>query len=262
MFADFQRKRDRFAIALFALALLLSGLLLSAVAYAYHRYGQSPVVEAEPEPEPEILVEFAPPEPEQEPEPIEEEPIVAPEPAAVFRPAAARPVITPPEDIPDARPEESSAELREERDTGPVGGDTRGVPGGRGGQTTAQAAPEPPAPPPPPPPPPRRREREAPQVSTESIRAGGPTFRCEEPPEVRAQGIAGVVLVQVAVDVDGSLKRMNILRGPAALQDVVRGCLRERPHWQAGSWRPAIGPDGNPLLHAWVQPFQFRARNL
>nr|MCU0677161.1 hypothetical protein [Myxococcota bacterium] len=126
MFADFQRKRDRFAIALFALALLLSGLLISAVGYAYHRYGQSAVVEAEPEPEEEILVEFAPPESEEEPEPIEEEPIVAPEPVAVFRPAAARPVITPPDDIPDARPEESSAELRQERDTGPVGGDTRG----------------------------------------------------------------------------------------------------------------------------------------
>lgn len=261
MFADFQRKRDRFAIALFALALLLSGLLITAVGYAYHRYGQSAVVEAEPEPEEEILVEFAPPEPEEEPEPIEEEPIVAPEPVAVFRPAAARPVITPPDDIPDARPEESSAELRQERDTGPVGGDTRGVPGGRGGQTTAQATPEPP-PPPPPPPPPRRRDRDAPQVSTESIRAGGPTFRCEEPPEVRAQGVAGVVLVQVAVGVDGSLQRMNLLRGPTVLQEVVRNCLRERPHWQAGSWRPATGPDGNPILHAWVQPFQFRARNL
>ena len=99
-------------------------------------------------------------------------------------------------------------------------------------------------------------------MSTESIRAGGPTFRCEEPPEVRAQGVAGVVLVQVAVGVDGSLQRMNLLRGPTVLQEVVRNCLRERPHWQAGSWRPATGPDGNPILHAWVQPFQFRARNL
>lgn len=257
MFADFQRKRDRHAIALFALALLLAGIFLGGTVYAYSRWGtRAPEPEPEPEPEMEIVVEFAADEPEPEPEPIE--PIVQPEPVAVFRPAAPRPVITPPDEIPDARPEEREGPLTNERTTGPVGGDLRGVPGGRGGQTTsAEVRPEPP-PPPPPPPPPTRRERPRVEVESESVRPGGPRFQCVEPPEVRAQGVAGVVLVRVQVDAQGLLTRYDIVRGPELLQGVVRQCLRE--HWR--EFNAARQPDGSPIAWVWVQPFQFRARNL
>ncbi|MBX3245604.1 MAG: hypothetical protein KF901_00330 [Myxococcales bacterium] len=95
-------------------------------------------------------------------------------------------------------------------------------------------------------------------MKRESGAPRSPALQYVEPPEVRAQGVASVVLVRVQVDAQGLLSRYDIVRGPELLQNVVRQCLRE--HWR--EFNAARQPDGTPIAWVWVQPFQFRARNL
>ncbi|MEM9070262.1 MAG: energy transducer TonB [Myxococcota bacterium] len=257
MFKDFQRKPQRFAIVLFLASLFVAMSIFGGVVYAFYRHHlhlqdlAAQQEEALPEEE-TVMVEFTPP-PEDEPEP-EPEPEPIAEPVAVFRPAAARPVIRPPDEIPDEQLEESDAPLVDERPTGPVGGDTRGRPGGMG---TAQVTMEAP-PPPPPPPPTMMRERRNPRVSTENVRVGRARFGCSETQEMQRLGISGVVLVSVQVDERGNLRRFDVIRGHDVLKDRVRECLRE--NWQR--FDPAKRADGTPVAWTWRIPFRFRPRNL
>jgi len=258
MFSDFRRSIDMQGVARFGGALVAASLILVGPGvYAAMTHTEEVVVEDEPE---EVtMVEFAPPpEAEEPPEPLEpQEVIAAPEPVAVFRPAAVRPSIVTPDEIPDERPEEADAALVEERPTGPTGGDIRGRPGGMGTEGATSMDPVAPPPPPPPPPPAEMRpERRRPQESTERVQIGRPRFECEEPPEVRSQGIAGVVMVDVVVSAQGTLSQFNVLTGHRVLQAAVSACLRQ--HWR--EWRPAQGSDGA-VAYRWRQPFRFRARN-
>jgi hypothetical protein len=212
---------------------------------------------AEPqEPEDTTMVELAPP--EEEPEPLEPEPerepvVASVDPNVALRPAPAeRPELTEPQEVPDEELEESDGPLREETSGGgPTGGDTRG----RGGTGSGRA--RKPAPPPPPPDPAPERERRRPEAKTEAIELGRPSFTCPEPSEVRSQGLAGVVLVDLMVDAQGRLRRFDILRGHSTLADAVRQCLKA--HWQ--DFRPTRQADGTPVAWRWRQPFRFRARN-
>ena len=256
MFNDFKRKRDRRAIGFFILSLAISASLVGS-ALAWSVFGRQPE-QAPVEEEEEVVVEFAPPpevEPEPEPEPEVVEP--PPQPAAVFRPAAVRPQIVTPTEIPDEELEESDAELTEARDTGPVGGDTRGVPGGTGTGTTTQIAPA--EPPPPPPEPPPARERRQVRVSMEEIRRpaiiGGPRSP-EVPRAARSQGVQGVVLVRVVIDEQGRLRRYEIVRGPEIFYDAVRTWLR------AIRFSPATRADGTATAWTGMIPARFNARNL
>ncbi|MBJ69944.1 MAG: hypothetical protein CMN31_01015 [Sandaracinus sp.] len=268
MFADFQRKRNAFGIALFLASLLLSSAFIGGIALAFHVYRPAP---PPPEPGPleeeAMMVEFAE---EEEPEPLEEEeppepleePIAAPEAQQVFRPAAARPAIRPPDEIPDERPEESDGPLVESEAIGPTGGDTRGVPGGRGRGTSTMAgtAAAAPPPPPPPPPPPRMEERREVETRQERVTPGRARFGCGEyvTRQMQQEGVFGTVIVQVQVDERGRLTRYDFLRGHQLLQDAARACLRA--NWQ--SFTPAPRSDGTPVSWRWRLPISFRARNL
>ena len=252
MFNDFQRKRDRRAFGFFILSVALSASLVgSALAWAV--YGRPIEAPLPPEEEEEVVVEFAPP-PEPEPEPEIAEPL--PQPAAVFRPAAVRPEIVTPTEIPDEELEESDAELAEAEDTGPVGGDTRGVPGGTGGGTTTSMAPPPPEPPPPAP---AARDRREVRVSMESVRRpaiiGGPRSP-EVPRAARSQGVQGVVFVRVVIDEQGRLTRYEIVRGPEIFHDAVRAWLR------LIRFSPATRADGTATAWTGMIPARFNARNL
>ncbi len=251
MFQDFQRKLDvRGRAQFWAVVVLASGFCASTV-YAAHRYSRylDSLAPAEVEEEEEIVVEFAPPPDVPEPE---LEPLVEPPPAAAFRPAAPRPVIRPPDAIPDERPEESNEALTEARDTGPVGGDTRGRAGGTGTRPAPEVAP-----PPPPPPPPVERRR--PQVSTEDIVRpriiGGPPAP-EMPLLARQQGVQGVVILMLEIDENGTLVRYNIVRGPELFHDAVRAWIR------AVRFSPARLPDGTTIPYRIQLPVPFRLRNL
>ncbi|MBO6939831.1 MAG: energy transducer TonB [Deltaproteobacteria bacterium] len=255
MFKDFQRARDWRAVGFFAVAIVgASTMVGSAIAYAWVR-GLQPA--PPPEEEEEVVVEFAPPpEPEPEPEPEMIEP--PPEPQAVFRPAAVRPQIVTPTEIPDEELEESDEQLVEAEDTGPVGGDTRGVPGGTGSGTAT-----PPPPPPPPPPEPERRERRDVRVSMENTRPprqiGGPRS-LNLPREIRSLGIQGVAIVQLLIGVDGKIKRFNIVRTPN--DELIRPAIRE---WVMNSsivFEPARRNDGTAVPMLVTQPFRIDARNL
>ncbi len=252
MFQDFERKRDWRAVGFFVVAALgASTMVGSAIAYAWVRGLQPP---PPPEEEEEVVVEFAPPpEPEPEPEPELIEP--PPEPQAVFRPAAVRPQIVTPTEIPDEELEESDEELVEAEDTGPVGGDTRGVPGGTGSGTAAP-------PPPPPPPPPEQeepRQRRQVRVSMEEIRRpqiiGGPRSP-EVPRAARSAGVQGVVLVRVVIDEEGRLRQYEIVRGPEIFYDAVRAWVRQI------RFSPATRADGTAMQWIGMIPARFNARNL
>lgn len=253
MFQDFQARVDLRGRARFGVIVLLASTLCASTVYAAHRYSSylDSLAPLEEEVEEEIVVEFAPP-PEPEPEP-EVEPIVEPPPAAAFRPAAPRPVIRPPDEIPDERPEESDAELSEARDTGPVGGDTRGTPGGTG----TRPAPAPEVAPPPPEPPPVERRR--PRTSTEDIIRpriiGGPRAP-EMPLAARQQGVQGVVILMLEIDENGTLRRYNIIRGPEVFHDAVRTWIR------AVRFSAAQLPDGTTIPYRIQLPVPFRLRNL
>ena len=251
MFKDFKQSRNWRAFGLFVLATGASVLILVSTALAYGVLMPARGLEPEAEEESEVMVEFAPPpEPEPEPEPEVVEP--APTPEAVFRPAAVRPTIVTPDEIPEERPEESDRELSDARDTGPVGGDTRGVPGGTGRGTTT-------APPPPPPEPPQTRERRQVRVSMERIQKprqiSGPRSP-ETPAEARRQGVQGVVMVRVIIDEQGVLRRFEIIRGNPIFHAAVREWLRKI------RYAPARRADGMATSWTGMIPARFDARNL
>lgn len=276
MFGDFQRQPDRRAAVLFLVALMSASVLMVFGVWVLSLLELGDAEAALPDvgDPSDIVVELAPaldeeepeaeaePEPEErpEPEPRDEPAIVAPEPAEIFRPAAVRPEITMPTDIPDGELAESDGPLAEVEDTGPVGGDIRGRVGGRGTGRRAEGTSADPVvratPPPPPPPPPRERRRA--RSSTEDVTKPRPRFRCEAPRAAREEGISGRVFVDLQVDEQGRLIRYNILRGPDVLQAAVRDCLRE--HWQ--EWTPARDTEGGIIAYRFRYQFPFIARNL
>lgn len=276
MFGDFQREPDRRALVIFLIALLSALVLFAFFVWILTllELGDADAEMPAPGDPSDIVVELAPSMDEEEPEPEEEEPeeeelepepadepdLVAPEPAEIFRPAAIRPEMAMPTEIPDGELAESDGPLAEAEDTGPVGGDIRGRVGGMGSGRRADgtsADPEVHVAPPPPPPPPRRERRNA-RSSTEDVTKPRPRFQCEAPREAREDGISGNVLTQLEVNEQGQLTRFDILRGPDVLQNAVRTCLRA--HWQ--EWTPARDADGNLMALRFRYLFPFRARNL
>jgi protein TonB len=198
-----------------------------------------------------VQVEFAPPPPPPEPlpppPPVEPPPVVEAPPPRLGRP---RPRLEQPEEIPEERPEESDRELTPPGDPfAPEGeGDPNGVAGGVGRAAPVAVAPPPePAPQPPRPRGPQRviEGTTPPQFDREAIVRGFVV-----PPEVRSAGIARItVVVRVTVGEDGSIQRVDVLRGHALIpnETIVRAVQGTRA-------TPARMGDGTPYASIQTLP--------
>lgn len=237
MLDDFDKSgaagRGRFGVSL-AASVVVFGSISTAVVVASAMV-RHVIVEEEL-----VQVEFAaPPPPPVEAPPPPPPPPVAPPPvaqaAAPARLGRPRPQLQQPDDIPDARPEESAAPLVPPSDPfgpeseGDPNGTTDGVIGGAAGGAGTQVVD---APAPAPAPRPRGPQRvlegtTPPQFDREDI-----ARHFEIPDAVRSAGIARItVVVRVTVGEDGSIQRVDVLRGHPLIpnDNIVRAVQRSRP---------------------------------
>ncbi|MEO0323861.1 MAG: hypothetical protein AAF447_12950 [Myxococcota bacterium] len=86
----------------------------------------------------------------------------------------------------------------------------------------------------------------------ERVVLGRPRFACPVPPELEQ---TTTLVVEVVVAAEGRLMRYDVRTpAPPAVLDAVRHCLGV--HWN--EWEPSRRA-GEPVTHAWVAPFVFRA---
>ncbi len=73
------------------------------------------------------------------------------------------------------------------------------------------------------------------------------------PPDAKAQGIEGTVIIKYVVTVSGAVSNVRVIRGPAALRAVCVAAVR--------SWRfkPAQ-LDGRPVSVSRIARFPFRIK--
>lgn len=231
--------------ASFAVSVVVFGAISTAVVVA------SAMVRRTIAEEELVQVEFAPPPPPPEPlpppPPVEPPPVVeAPPP----RRGTPRPQLQQPDEIPEERPDESDSELAPPGDPfAPEGeGDPNGTADGALGarpQPVAVVAPEP-APPPRPRGPQRVIEGTTPpQFDREAI-----VRSFVIPDAVRSAGIARItVVVRVTVGDDGSIQRVDVLRGHALIpnETIVRAVEGSRA-------TPARMGDGTPYASIQTLP--------
>lgn len=176
-----------------------------------------------------VQVEFAPPPPPVElpppPPPVEPPPVVEAPPARLGRP---RPRLEQPEEIPEERPDESDAELTPPGD--PFAPEGEGDPSGTAGGT-AVTAPRvvAAAPAPPPPPRPRGPVRVIEGTTPPQFDRAELARNFEIPAAVRSAGIARItVVVRVTVGEDGSIQRVDVLRGHPLIpnDNIIRAVQR------------------------------------
>ncbi len=203
-------------------------------------------VEAQEEEEAKIVeVQLAkepePPEPEPEPPPPE------------LRPHASNPGPRLPKlETPTA----ITNETVQEKDAKPATGGT-GDPyekgGGDGTGGAQKAVVEPAAPPPPPPAPKVNKPRPVSEDDTPP-EAIGTALQPEYPPDVKAAGIEGTVLVRYVVTDTGEVKDVKAVKGPPELFAVCVAAVK------ALRFKPAHDAQGNPISVVRYKSFRYRIR--
>jgi protein TonB len=261
MFNDFGKEdpdtrgsRKRFGASL-AVSAVVYGVI-AAVLIAATAAARSAV--EEPEQDEPVQVEFAPkPEPKPQPEPKPEpepEPKAKPKPKSRARPKARRKEMKPPDEVPDEKPEESDGPLPEAKSSGPVDGFLDGVVGGTGTESAqAKATPEPE--PEPKPKRPRGPVHLPERASPPKRLSTGPSHP-EYPAKARAQGVQGLVIARVVVRTDGTLDRIQILRGNPLFKPAVRRWLGKV------RYEPAKLPSGKPIAVYKIIRVPFRLSNM
>jgi protein TonB len=180
------------------------------------------------------------PEPEPEPEP-------PPEPEAPKPQVRALPKLAVPTEVPDDKPSEA--------DPGASTDDGRD-PYAEGNVTNTPApVKQVVAPPPPPPPPKPKPVPRGPLRVTENMTGGKPISRAEPsyPPEAKAAGIEGTVLVKIVISERGQVTDATVVRGPPELTGAALAAVK--------SWRfePYI-LEGRPVAVTKIQPIRFRIK--
>lgn len=126
--------------------------------------------------------------------------------------------------------------------------------GGGDGSTGAQKAVVEPAAPPPPPPPPRvnkPRPVSETDIPPEPI---GAAVTPEYPPDIKAQGIEGTVVVRYVISETGDVKDVKAVKGPPELFAASVATVK------ALRFKPARDAEGNPIAVVKYKTFHWRIR--
>jgi protein TonB len=205
-------------------------------------------VEAQEEEEAKIVEVQLAKEPEPEPEPEPPPPELRPTHAA--NPGPRLPKLETPTTI--------TNEKLEEKDAKPAtsgSGDPYEKGGGDGSIGAQKAVVEAPAPPPRPPPaaPPVNKPRPVSEDDTPP-EAIGSAVQPEYPPEIKAAGIEGTVLVRYVVTETGEVKDVKAVKGPPELFPVCVAAVK------ALRFKPAHDVQGNPISVVRYKSFRFHIR--
>lgn len=152
-----------------------------------------------------------------------------------------------------------SEEKVHEKDVKPAdtgGGDPYEKGGGDGSSGPQKAVVEPAAPPPPPPPPPPPLVKKPVPVS-EGMTPPEPIVklvRPEYPPEAKAAGLEGTVVVRYVVNEQGEVTDVKAMKGPPELFAVCVAAVK------AMRFKPALDADGKPVMVVRYMKFPFKLR--
>lgn len=152
-----------------------------------------------------------------------------------------------------------SEEKVQEKDAKPSkgGGEDPYQKGGGDGTTGEKAVVEAPATPPPPPPPPVVPQVKKPVPVSEGMTPPEPIVKLvkpEYPADAKAAGLEGTVVIRYLVNEQGEVTEVRAAKGPTELYAVCVAAVK------AMRFKPALDPDGKPVMVVRYMKFPFKLR--